>query len=93
MTFRIGQKVTPIAKEAPWINPFGRQPFFAHPEFGSVCTIQSMCVSKSWAGCSMLSFAEFEGKYDAAEFRPIVERKTDISIFTRMLDQAKVHAQ
>lgn len=32
----------------------------------------------------------FEAPYSAARFRPIVERKTDISIFTKMLKPEKV---
>jgi len=32
-----------------------------------------------------------EGSFDVAAFRPLVERKTDISIFTKMLSTERLH--
>lgn len=86
MAFYVGQKVvcingTPDADEPP-----------PHPIKGAIYTVSEVFAGE---GEPMLQFVEirFDGDaygdwqpgFRAACFRPIVERKTDISIFTDML--------
>lgn len=78
--FRIGQKVVCVnAKPRPgtgWI-------FWGPPVVGAIYTVAGHCVSRWGDVCITLS--EMDGQYRAVRFRPVVERKTDIGIFTRML--------
>ena len=97
--FRIGQKVVQI-KKSPWrslhLGELG-------PSFGDVVTVRSVGPGK--CGDLFLRFDEIinpplyntdptdgfrEARFLAAHFRPVVERKTDISIFLAMLTPSPV---
>ena len=91
MTFRVGQKVVCIDNSmAPGLQRWHGQ---TYPEIGPVYTVRAIVLSSSGYECLLL--AEIvnpipdgyrgEGGFEAVRFRPIVERKTDISIFTDML--------
>lgn len=55
-----------------------------HPSEGSIYVIRFI---DQHLGVSYLHFDEFPKRsYDAHYFRPIVEKKTDISVFTEMLN-------
>lgn len=95
MTFRIGQKVCAI-------DDFKDRHGWSMPKKGPVYTVRG--IQSNHLGTGLLlneirndhyRFAEgfIEPTFLADCFRPVVERKTDISIFTRMLDQKEVHAQ
>jgi hypothetical protein len=84
MAFRVGQKVARIGGHT--ISPDA-------PPIDVVCTV-------SWVGRSIydeeaINLVEFpantqcfyEPYYRARFFRPITEKKTDISVFTRILDK------
>lgn len=99
MTFYRGQKVT--MKEN---SPFGvMHDSERQPEYGKVYTIRDLVMHREiLLGLRfeeirnpriLRAFQEYECHFQADCFRPVVTRKTDISIFTRMLDQTKVHAQ
>lgn len=86
---RIGQKVTQIRPIA-WLGYYDE----AHPQFGIVYTVRAINLHE---GEYYLVFFEirnrvypyldgtFEMDYCAKCFAPVVERETDISIFTDML--------
>lgn len=92
MTFRVGQKVECIVH---W--PQSRRRADAiYAEKGEVYTIRGFCpgtdgvtrlylqeIRNDPMYCTALGTIEFG--FNAKHFRPIVERKTDISIFTGML--------
>jgi hypothetical protein len=91
MTFRVGQKVACIART---IHPLAD----AHPGLwvGKVYTVTGIVHEPTWTTPGLL-LAEISprGTYVAFEslmFRPIVERATDISVFTAMLTGSKIGA-
>mgnify|MGYP003496429940 CR=1 FL=1 len=64
------------------------------PRKGSVYSVTEVGIHPLY-GHLQLGFSEIKnsplkyGRYAARRFRPVVERKTDISIFTAMLNPAK----
>jgi hypothetical protein len=104
MTFRVGQKVVCVRG---WGGgdmsvSVARSMGYTHPAIREVVTIKTL---NAWSHATLLTFHEhdnshiqkqlnsrYEPGFDARAFRPIVERKTDISIFTRMLNPSKVKA-
>lgn len=102
MTFRVGQKVafvggTPDGRESPTIP--------CRLKIGSVYTIREIeaayipgfgvagiRVEEEVYPTVWWNGREFEPAHLACHFRPIVERKTDISIFTKMLTPQGVDA-
>lgn len=95
--FRVGQKVTP-KNDRPWE---WEGDGCSYPQFGVVYTIRALEMQED--GLYLLldevrnepcQFDEGFGEqnWEAVEFRPVVERKTDISVFTKMLTGKKVRA-
>lgn len=96
MTFHVGQKVVCV-DDLPSINArITRAPSLTK---GQVFTIRDMEI---WKGVLLVRLVEIvaapfdfidrgwlEPSWRASRFRPIVERKTDISIFTSMLNPSK----
>lgn len=91
---RIGQKVTQT-KPFKWRSNLGE----VLPEFGVVYTIRAIKTSGSQAFLLFYeiknaahSYADFAGEMDFAArwFRPVVDRPTDITIFTEILDKTKI---
>jgi hypothetical protein len=84
MTFRVGQKVVCVEN-------------LSGPQKDDVCTIINVYLSDDDV---MIELAEFPNPEDdeyfagwmAKYFRPAVEGKTDISIFTKMLTGSKIGA-
>jgi hypothetical protein len=91
--FRVGQKVVCVdaSGRRPWWDdeaPIeGRVYTIARIFFDIDCEVLEFVElkrcqrSRDWHGCDI--------GYDARRFRPIVERKTDISVFTKMLTPKK----
>ena len=86
MTFRIGQKVVCIYD---WVYPDEPGPYVIK---GNIYTVSGF---GDWYGDLTIYFAEmpvykspdgWSDGYDPAYFRPVVEKKTDISIFTALLN-------
>jgi len=82
MSFRVGQKVVCVDASLP-ANPWHRK----HPLIrNQIYSIESLagpyCVDIDGSGRGWQNW----------RFRPIVERKTDISVFTKMLKRKVVHA-
>lgn len=98
--FHIGQKVVCI-KNGGWTSPkmFGDEIF---PVFGKVYTVRE--IEPDFDEYSWIRLEEIinrphnygdgmiEASYRSDRFRPIVERKTDISVFTKMLTDNKIDA-
>ena len=93
MTFRVGQKVVCIKGGTTLVNGFV-------PITGSVYTIRGFFLGPV-AGEPRVLLAEyihpekFEGVeigWNALRFRPVVERKTSISVFEAMLTKTGVDA-
>lgn len=89
MSFRVGQKVVCVNDIArpghDWMDG-------DRPTVGDVYVIIGF---ESWYGVDCIFTSAFpHWSFDAARFRPAVERKTDISIFAEMLisDKPKVRA-
>lgn len=92
--FHVGQKVVCIFH----MPENRRRADGVYPEKNGVYVIRSIFPDPVY-GRELLRFEELtnpicdfgmEAGFDAAKFRPIVERKTDISIFTAMLTGTKV---
>lgn len=86
MTFRVGQKVVCIKEPIPQADCK-----YAIFEKGALYTVTLI------EECSLGTFitvAELHPNVtgEACGFRPVVERKTDISVFTKMLTGKKVNA-
>lgn len=103
VTFRVGQKVVRVGSpkgtsEHLWIKEGYK---FSYPEIGEVVTIKTI---NDWPRGAILTFCEHDNShmvgtvskiepgFGAEHFRPIVERKTSIEIFTRMLKPQGVDA-
>jgi hypothetical protein len=96
MTFHVGQKV--VCVKAEWSDLNGE----TAPVAGGIYTIRAIITyPDDFAGLLLVEiinapryYAEglFECDFIATKFRPIVERKTDISIFTAMLTGSKIGA-
>ncbi len=91
--FKVGQKVVCI-KDSPWKScTLGE----ITPQLGCIYTIRSINPGSINLGKIFLRFDEIKNKhfrysdgfgeaqFISSSFRPVVERKTDISIFTSML--------
>jgi hypothetical protein len=97
MAFRVGQKVVCVDdKPRPGANP--RMDGLSK---GQVYTVQRIGIDNFWAEPVLWlveirrelqpGFQRFgEVGYDPRRFRPVVEKKTDISIFEAMLKRAPV---
>lgn len=98
--FHVGQKVTP-KNDDPWQDV--EVPDIA-PVFGEIYTIRSIeyegdgvylrfheihNVLEYFDDCDCID----EMQFDADDFRPVIERKTDISIFKRLLVPASKQKQ
>jgi len=83
MTFRVGQKVVCVDAS----NTGGK---LSENEIYTVAVVDTAPISRSqtlWP--AELGPRPRDGGWYARRFRPIVERKTDISIFTAMLNPSK----
>jgi hypothetical protein len=82
MAFHVGQEVVCIKRE-PWRYEKTKRPSGCGPVYGEVCTVHDFRHHDGF-----LVFANHYGCYKPDYFRPVVKRKTDISIFTKMLTPA-----
>lgn len=93
MTFRVGQKVVYIGcKRSIWHAVQRYFHPYEEPVKGRVYTVSNAYTNGDDLLIEILEFpSPADGYWDAGflaiAFRPIVERKTDISIFTKMLKQ------
>lgn len=94
MTFRVGQKVVCIGGFDESDRRLGRECGFTVPVEHSIYTITGFAFEEGFIMLAEIPPIE-AGKFvafDRSRFRPIVERKTDISIFTKMLTPEGVDA-
>lgn len=94
--FRVGQKVVFIGGRDGWRHRWEKfwHPY-ASPQIGAIYTIANMYTSSQ--GFLNLELVEFPSPatkhwaagFRAERFRPVVERKTDISTFTKMLTRKR----
>ena len=97
MTFRVGQKVVRIGsvKGSDISRSEAVRMGYSYPEMGEIVTIKTL---NAWPAKTILTFYEhdnshiqkqlgspWEPGFDAAAFRPLVERKTDISALKALL--------
>lgn len=104
--FRVGQKVvlvddSPINFKGCAARADGRKAGVQYPTVGSVYTVRKAYVASNGmvgillaeidnhAACLRLGLSDEIG-FPAIRFRPVVERKTDISIFKAMLNPSRV---
>lgn len=90
MTFRTGMKVVCIDVSP---NPVGRIP--SELKLNAVYVISGLHIGTDCDGEEGIYLAEIPDggwPFKAYRFRPAVERKTDISIFTAILKPSKVDA-
>jgi len=88
MSFHVGQKVECIYK-------FRRQTYngVAPPKVGQIYTVVDVTQGATQPGLVLAEIYHHNPLgWAARRFRPIIERKTDISIFTAMLNPSKVEA-
>lgn len=87
MTFFVGQRVT-MKEDGDWYSSITGQDKPTAPRYGEVYEIAKVVDSR---GLTYLEFSQWPTQgWLADEFRPVVEPKTDISIFTAMLTPKKV---
>ncbi len=90
MTFRVGQKVCCIKDD--WFN-LKRQPIKG-PVKGRVYTVTRVWSHQFPAiNITLLDLAEIPKGWSARNFRPVVSRKTDISVFKALLNTNKVREE
>jgi hypothetical protein len=99
MTFYVGQKVVCVVDASGWVGDTNGRPaaeMFDVPEKDGVYTVRGYEFND---GRQFLCFEEIinpvcnfdvggrgEPVFSAANFRPVVDRKTDISVFTALLN-------
>jgi hypothetical protein len=83
VTFRVGQKVVCVDDRSSYCNASRSCPL----KKMTVYEIVDIC--KTPDGASHLKVPGLEPYFSSRRFRPLVERKTDISIFTAMLNPSK----
>lgn len=99
MNFRVGQKVIRVGNASPGAVKIPAGYGHTYPRKGEIVTIKTI---NHWPLWTLLTFVEhdnshliqlfgsqFEPGFEAKAFRPLVERKTSIEIFTRMLNPSK----
>jgi hypothetical protein len=91
--FRVGQKVVCVNDS---MSAYG---VTSPLKKGSVYTVSDVMFGTSWRGpdtglilVGVPCVAQFVRGYSASRFRPVVERKTDISIFKAMLNPKQASA-
>lgn len=95
--FRVGQKVTMVQGYEPKVYDRAKSEGVTLPETGVVYTVRGIEDGLGWySGVPFIWLEELrnaphvsdgvEPNWDARLFRPVVDRKTDISIFTAMLN-------
>lgn len=83
--FHVGQKIARFREYPSWAKET------RVPRMGEPITVSH--VGKNWEGVDYIEVAEYPNVaghlgYEASYFRPVVEKKTDISIFTKIVDDA-----
>lgn len=88
MTFRVGQRVVCVADRKYYLNDLGLPGFVK----GRVYTITSFYEEEPYG--LFICVAELDQRVGGqiCGFRPIVERKTSIEVFQRMLNPSEVEA-
>jgi hypothetical protein len=94
MNFRVGQKVVCVDDASRSFRII--DPNFQRASLGCIYTVSASQVDP-WSGVAALMLAELpthsasgiETWHQAKRFRPLVERKTDISVFTKMLTDTR----
>lgn len=91
--FHVGQKVVCI-KKGKWSKGFGweRVPLFGHIYTVRAIDRNGLLLLEVINPIAIHDDGLDEPHWCETRFRPVVERKTDISIFTRMLTPNKVSA-
>jgi hypothetical protein len=94
MAFRVGQKVVCVSDMI-----IRMAEFVVQPRVGCIYTVRD--VYRSLGNFDAIHLVEIknglhisgrEFGFHAVRFRPVVERKTDISVFTKMLTDTKIGA-
>jgi hypothetical protein len=102
MTFHVGQKVVCVDD---YFAPSAVIPGTILPKKGDVYTVRELFPYWGWAAIRLHEIHNPPGTYrdegtgelveaafPAFRFRPVIERKTDISVFTAMLKPSRVRA-
>lgn len=93
---RIGQKLVCVKLGAPETELSWRAQGFVWPVLGSIYTLRGFAPPTDCLSLLLneirnpLLFGAFEPGYEEWGFRPVVERKTDISVFQAMLTPSPV---
>lgn len=96
MTFRVGQKV--VCVDVPARNSWALYPWPACVVLGGVYTVRSLDCIGDFYGLTIDEYPppidnqDREVTFNTKRFRPVVERKTSIEIFERMLKPARQDA-
>jgi hypothetical protein len=93
MSFRVGQKVVCI--DAAQFPGFRWHPDADIPRVGEVYTVTGIFQKDGKPGVVLKEIKNVEEVYSgyrASRFRPAVDRKTDISVFTKILNREVANA-
>lgn len=86
-TFVVGQKVVCV-HSGPWDSDYPGAPEL---DTGAIYTVRDLEIIDAYPNSVYLTLLESQGggwRFNATSFRPVDERKTDISIFTALLTPA-----
>jgi hypothetical protein len=91
MTFRVGQKVECVDDNFGQLSKDWDQLYVKNlPKVGDICIVSYVGPFPGYTPAWIFIRLEgFSGGFIPSNFRPIVERKTDISVFTAMLNANK----
>lgn len=84
--WKVGDKVVCI-KRGKWAAD-GPQLAIRDPEYNEICEIAGFYLCEDGVYLRLVSYPEWS-VYAAARFRPVQPRKTDISVFTALLNTNK----
>jgi hypothetical protein len=78
-------------KRGGWTLTSGRGRPVTHPKYGEICTISRLNMDSDQLHIALFEYHP-KSLYDAAKFKPVQSRATDISIFTQLLNPSKTRA-
>jgi hypothetical protein len=93
MTFRVGQKVVCVDESTH--DRGGWHPLSGIPQVGEIYTVTALGTHRGMPAVRLREIRNgaHDGYYRAKRFRPAVERKTDISVFTEILRRTTLPAK
>lgn len=86
-SYRVGQKVVCINDD--WYDQYRRPITKASPRKGAIYTVSGFKTCNNWPEDVWIQLSEFESSigFKVVNFRPVIDKTADISVFTKILDE------